>query len=373
MKKICAFLITLLYFLSINVCYAFNELYHIKYVDKADITNELSNLFVLRNYTVQKTNPYYYAVSNKDPETYISIAIEPYGQNYLYYYESNNDKKFNKAFIKYLNEQNIIYEQSYNEITMNRFAEMVKSKTSGYASYPAVQNQTTQPVQTTLFEPVQTQQVTAPVKQYTFAEQNSQTEVYQQSVQQTQPTTLRGYVGSVGAGTELNVYLQDPINTATANVGDTVIGVLKEDWTSKGHVIAAQGSVLYGTITKAQHARAGMRNGGVEIDFNRLATPDGNTYSLTTQKINFDVDNEGHWKKAAVSVAKASAIGALVGLAFALLGGGDYGTGAAIGAGLAGGVSLISNVAEKGVDAEIPSYTDLQVLIERDVNVVISY
>ena len=38
MKKFFATLITLLYFLSSSVCYAFNELYHIKYVDKAEIT-----------------------------------------------------------------------------------------------------------------------------------------------------------------------------------------------------------------------------------------------------------------------------------------------------------------------------------------------
>lgn len=371
MKKFFAALITLLYLLSSSVCYAFNELYHIKYVDKAEITDQLSDLFVIKNYTVQKVNPYYYAISNKDPETYIAIALEPYGQNYLYYYESNNDKKFNKAFIKYLNEQNIIYEKSYNEITLNRMAEMVKSQTHNYVAQNQAQtNQNS-------FQPSQTQPVVStPVKQYTFTDPDDQQRTvisYNPEVEQTPPTTLKGFVGTVGAGSALHVYLQDPINTATASVGNTVIGVLKEDWRVKGRVIAAQGSVLYGTITKANHARAGMRNGGVSIDFNKLATPDGNIYNLTTQKIDFDVDNEGHWKKAATSVVAASAVGALVGLAFALLGGGDIGTGAAIGAGVAGGVSLIGNVAEKGVDAEIPSYTDLEVIVERDIQVVINY
>ena len=65
--------------------------------------------------------------------------------------------------------------------------------------------------------------------------------------------------------------------------------------------------------------------------------------------------------------------GAVVGLLWALLTGDSGGAGAAIGAGVAGGVALVSAVAAKGVDAEIPSYTELQVVVDEDIKAIVNY
>ena len=82
---------------------------------------------------------------------------------------------------------------------------------------------------------------------YSFEEPQTQ-QISQQSQPQTQyqtpqsPTTLKGFIGKVGKGVNLPVYLQNPINTATASIGDTVIGVLRDNWViNNSHVIAEQG------------------------------------------------------------------------------------------------------------------------------------
>jgi hypothetical protein len=47
------------------------------------------------------------------------------------------------------------------------------------------------------------------------------------------------------------------------------------------------------------------------------------------------------------------------------------GTAAAIGAGVGAGGALITGAAEKGVDAEIPSFTELEVTLTKSFNATI--
>lgn len=344
MKKFLALLISLVYLFSANAALALNELYYLSNVNRETLAPQVEALLTEKDYTLKKKNPFW-AVSNKNPENYAVVILEPTGQNLFYYIETNKKgTSFNKAFLKSLKEQNIFYQEYYGDLYMNHFAQMAQKAMTG--------------------------------TQKTYSFESSQ-QPQPQQVQKTQvpSNALKGFVASVGAGSVLDVYLQNAINTATANIGDNVVGVLKSDWVVDGlHVVAPQGSVLYGNLTKAVSARYGSRNGGVVIDFNKIVTPDGKTYDLVTQPIDFDVTNDGKLKSTASKVAVASAVGALAGLAFALLGGGDnIGSGAAIGAGVAGGISLISSVAEKGVDAEIPSYTELEVVVEQNINVIFNY
>ena len=144
----------------------------------------------------------------------------------------------------------------------------------------------------------------------------------------------------------------------------------------KGSIIAEQGSLLYGTLTKAEHAKLGSRNGSVQINFNKLITPRGKTYIISTDKIDFNVTNDGKVKRTAKATLAAAAIGALVGLGLAAAWAGDSSdllTGALIGAGIGGGGALATNIIQKGVDAEIPAYTDIEVELASPLDVVISY
>lgn len=351
MKKFLALIVCILYFISSNICYAFSELYYVKNTTENILNTNLKTVLQDKKYIIQKEDPIY-AISSKNPSDYIIMMIEPYGNNLLYYYESNENKKLNKTVLRNLDSANIIYEKSFNEVTLNRFSEIAQLSINGQQN-------------TYSFEEPQTQQISQQ------SQPQTQTQTQYQAPQS--PTTLKGFIGKVGKGVNLPVYLQNPINTATASIGDTVIGVLRDNWViNNSHVIAEQGSVLYGTLTKANHAQYGLRNGSVQITFNKLETPNGKIYNISTEKIDFEVTNEGKLKKTVTNVAGAAVAGALVGLLFALLGGSsNYGSAAAIGAGVSGGLTLATQVAQRGIDAEIPSYTELDVILNNDIHVVI--
>ena len=45
----------------------------------------------------------------------------------------------------------------------------------------------------------------------------------------------------------------------------------------------------------------------------------------------------------------------------------------AIGAGVGAGTAVIGGVAERGVDAEIPSFTEMEVVLNKAVRMTVSY
>ncbi len=186
--------------------------------------------------------------------------------------------------------------------------------------------------------------------------------------------TLKGYIGKISAGEKFGVYLRTPINTATANKGDNVTAVLTKDWIFENRVIASQGSVVYGTLSKANHATYAYRNGSVQINFTQIVTPDGRTYNIQAEKVDFKVDSTGKLSNAAGKVVAGAAFGLFAGLLTALIGGSDsIGKAMAIGAGVGAGSGIIMSGAEKGVDAEIPAYTEIEITLEKPLSISFLY
>ena len=345
-KKIIALFIMFAYLSVTEAVFAYSELYYVYNVNPTEAGSQIESALAEKEYSVQKKNPYY-AVSEKDSERYVTVVIQPSGQNLFYYIDANKKgSSINKAILKKFEDMNIQYQPYYGDMHMSYFAQLAENAKTGVT------------------------------KTYSFDTPQNNQQTYEVGVQKTNQTSdnsFQGYVASAGAGTTLDVYLQNAINTATANVGDSVVAVLKSNWVVQNRVIAPQGSVVYGNLTEAKHARRGMRNGGVVINFNKLVTPEGKSYDIVTQPVDFDVTNEGILKSAATSAVSAAAVGALAGLLCALLGNHSYGKSAAIGAGVGAGISAISTVAEKGVDAEIPSYTELEIQVEQNINVMYNY
>lgn len=345
MKNLFALVLTILYFLSANVCFALSEIYYLENTDAKVVSGIIKDVLAEKEYLIKKENPYF-AVSNKDSSKYVVLVLQPDGKNLYYYIKSDDSgKKFNKEFLKSLKKQNIEYNEYENATHLEYFSDVARKTISG-------------------------EQNTYSFDQFS---QNGVSVSTPAKTSLSNPKVLHGTVKKVGKDSVMNVYLQHAINTATANEGDNVVAVLKSSWVVDSYMIAPQGSVLYGTLSKAEHAKMGMRNGYVQIDFNKLVTPDGKTYNLVTQKIDFEVTNDGKVKSSLTKVATATALGALAGLGLALLCGDNYGASAAIGAGVAGGVALVSAVAAKGVDAEIPSYTELDVVVDEDIKAVVNY
>ena len=344
MRRLAALMLAVFYLLSSNLCFAFSEMYYLKNVDYPTVSTLVKNTLTEKNYGIKKESPYF-ATLNDNRDKYVVVILQPNGQDMYYYVQADDSgKSFNKEFLKALKKQNIAYDEYNNTTYMDYFSELAKKTISGEKTVYS-------------FDQVAGSGISSSPAKTSLSN----------------PKVLQGTVKKVGKGSAMDIYLQHAINTATANEGDSVTAVLKNSWVADSYMIAPQGSLLYGNLTKAEHAKMGMRNGYVQIDFNKLITPDGKTYNLVTQKIDFEVTNEGKVKSSITKVATATALGALVGLGLALLTGDSKGASAAIGAGVAGGVVLVSSVAAKGVDAEIPSYTELQVVVDEDIKAVVNY
>lgn len=344
MKKFFAILFSVLYLISSNACYAMvSKLYFVKDsskdIAKPLIESELSK----QKYILNQKDPYY-AVLNKD--NYVIIILQKSSENYFYYYLSNKNSKSNKSILKGLKSRNIVFEESFNNFYIGNFENQAqKILTNTMTTYD--------------FDD----------KAYAQNQANQQA-----TIQKKDDTVLKGYVGQVSKGSTFNVYLQSPINTATAQVGDTVTAVLTENWTYNGSVIAPQGSLVSGKLTKARHATYGSMNGRVVINFDNIRTPEGKSFNISTEKIDFTVSNEGKLTKTVQTVATSAIVGALAGLIIgALSGDSSIGSSVAIGAGVGAGGALVTSTAEQGVDAEIPTYTEMEITLQKPLNVILKY
>ena len=344
MRKFLALIITLL-FVSTNSCFAFSELYYVKNTTENASKSIVDESYSYYNYDVKKYNPYY-GISRRNNEDYAVVILQQSGDNMFYYYQSNGSNKINKRILKNIRNNGLIYEQSYNTNIISVYDNLAQR---------TISNQ--------------------PQNNYVFSDnsQNAGAKVSSATVYNNQSTnTLKGYVAQVDKGTKLQVYLQTSVNTSTAAVGDQVIAVLTEDLAYNGAVIAPQGSMVYGTLSNARHATYGSRNGRVIINFNQLVTPDNKTYNISTEEVDFTVSNDGKVKTAAKNAVVGAVVGGLAGLLIGAMTG-NVGASAAIGAGVGAGGALIGDVAERGVDAEIPSFTELEITLTKPFSVTVSY
>ena len=344
MKKLITAILTLIFTTSTN-CYAVSALYYLKGIKTAEMEPVVEEGYNNQNFNIVKRNPYY-GISQKGEDSAV-IILNQSGDNMFYYYQSQEDSlKVNKHILKEIKKRGIVCEQSFNTSLLEIYENLAKEVTS-----------TTQTLKTYTFEEP---------RSTAFEPPSSNAQQY------TQPAVYKGYVAQLNSGTKIQAYLQSAINTATASKGDQVIAVLTNALTYNGQEVAPQGSLVYGTLSNARHGSYGSRNGRVVINFNQLVTPDNKTYNISTEAIDFTVSNEGKVGNSLKSAAGAAVAGALVGLLVGALSGGDHiGRNVAIGAGVGAGSSVIYSTAEKGVDAEIPSFTEIDITLTQPLNVTV--
>ena len=348
MKRLFAIFMTFI-LLSVNSCLAFSELYYVKNTNTNVLDSAIKSAYADQNYTISKENPYY-GTSQYYANDYAIVIIQQNGNNVLYYYNANDNKKINKYILKQLRRNDINYERALDDNTMSVYDKIAQKMISSGGT-------TTGNYTFSDYEPSSSYS------------NNYSSNTNNQNVQQA--NTLKGYVARIESGTKLNVYLQSAINTSTAVEGDRIIAVLTQDLKCNGATVAPQGSLLYGILTKARHAQYGSRNGKVTMNFNQIVTPDGKTYDISTEKIDFAVTNDGKIGEVASNAVVGAAVGALAGLLIGALTSQGIGTAAAIGAGVGAGGALLTGAAERGVDAEIPSFTELEVTLTKSFNATI--
>ena len=337
MKKIMTFFAGI--FLLTNLVNAQESLYTIQNVKKDVIKPYIETTLINSNYVLNKKDPYY-AIASDNNEDNITIILQKSGNDVLYYYNSSKNKRVDKNILKSLKNAGISYYATDDENYISAFERQAQNINSSV------------------------------VKNYSFDVWNY-TEPAVAINKDEDDTTLKGRIIQIEKGTTFNVYLQTPINTANAQVGDNVSAVLTNDLTYNGYKIASQGSVLTGTLSKAHGATYGSRNGRVVIDFTTLTTLDNKTYKLSTEAIDFTVTNDGKLSKTAKNVATGAIIGAIGGLIVgALSSDTSIGKAVLIGAGTGMASGAVSSVAERGIDAEIPIYTELEVKITKPFKAV---
>ncbi|MCQ2957784.1 MAG: hypothetical protein MJ180_02655 [Candidatus Gastranaerophilales bacterium] len=345
MKKFFALFLCILYLTFSNAGIVFaDNLYFVKNSNPDYMKNRIVNILEDKNYTVKKQNPYY-AIYNKNSNDYILIILQKSSENYFYYFDATNNTSVNKAILKELRNIGVVYEESFNTQYLSMF-----------------QNQASKVLNNT-------------VGQYNFSQPtvtNKYTTV--QKIETPFDDSLRGSVIQVAKGSTFKTYLETAIDTSSTTVGDEVRAVLTENWMYNGALVAPQGSLLTGKLKTARHATYGSRNGRVVFTFDTLTTPEGQTYSISTEDIDFTVTNDGKLKEAVANVAVGIAVGALTGLIYGACSK-DTSTWAstAISAGAGAAAAGIKVAAEKGVDAEIPVYTELEVKLLKPFSVVSSY
>lgn len=346
MKRFIASLLTFFFAATTN-CYAISSLYYVKGITTNDMNPIVTSSYASNKFHLIKQNPYYGLSQNNDDS--VVIIIQQSGQNMFYYYQSDNNTKVNKSVLKELKNRGLTVEQSFNTSLIEIYENLAKEVTS-----------TTETLKTYNFEETPSSAFEPPT-------QSGQS-------QYNQPVSYKGYVTQLSAGTKIQAYLQNAINTATASKGDQIVAILTNSLTYNGMEIAPQGSIVYGSLSKARPATYGSRNGRVVIDFNQLVTPENKVYNISTEAIDFTVSNEGKVSESLKSAAGAAVAGALVGLLFGALSGSDHiGRNVAIGAGVGAGSSAIYSTAERGVDAEIPSFTEIEITLTQPLNVTVGF
>ncbi len=165
------------------------------------------------------------------------------------------------------------------------------------------------------------------------------------ATQGTTPTTA-----VLPAGTTLNVRLDSPVSTKSAQPGQEFNATLSRAITRNGQVVVPSGTPVSGRIVQA--AQAGRFKGGASLSL-RLSsmTVRGTPYRIATSSI--EQSAKGRGKRTAIMSGGGAALGGIVG---GLAGGGK---GAAIGLITGGGAGAAGSALTGNRDIELPAETPL--------------
>jgi hypothetical protein len=170
-------------------------------------------------------------------------------------------------------------------------------------------------------------------------------------------TQTTASANEVPAGTELDVRLQNSLNSGTAQVEDRFEATTLVDLNVNGRVLIPAGSVMRGVVTAVEPATRTNRTARMTVSFDQL-TVNGRSYPMrgtVTQAI----EGEGIRGEAARAGAGA-AVGGIIG---AVLGGVK---GAVLGVLIGGGGTI---AATEGKEVELPQGTVLRVRVDAPVQI----
>ena len=191
---------------------------------------------------------------------------------------------------------------------------------------------------------------------------------------------LRGSVITVPSGSSFPATLTSGISSADAAPGQAVYMMLGKDFYYGDKLVAPAGSSVVGTVTEVVHAKHGSINGKLAVRFTQIVTPMGSQIPISAV-IRTD-DGTGVLvggtkadvaKEYTKDLAIGSAAGALSGLVFgALAGGENIGRGVALGTAVGAGGGLVKSAIDKGNDVQIPANATVDLYLTQPITVTSS-
>ena len=154
-------------------------------------------------------------------------------------------------------------------------------------------------------------------------------------------------------GTELDVRLQTPLDSGTAQVEDRFEATTMVDLRQDGRVLVPAGSVVRGVVTAVKSAGRVNRKGSLSLSFDQI-TVNGRAYPLRAT-VTDTIESGGMGRTEAQRGAVGGVVGGILG---GLLGGGK---GAIAGILIGGGGTVI---ATEGQEVKLPASTVLRMRID---------
>lgn len=345
-KKFLALIILFLYTLMPGFA---AELYLIRNATHGNFASGIKSVYAQNGYTLVSENPYYGTTSSGD---YSTVLFKQSGNDIYCYCGPYSEKSVKNGVVKLIKQSGFKYDKITESAQKNRFA------------------QDAQTVVSTLKNP---QSVTIdPFNVIEGSSANNKSNVNNNFAGSTQ-NALYGYVAQIDAGTKIDVYLQNAIDTSMMSNGEAVTAILTNGISVGNKIVIPQGSAVRGHVIKVNSSGYAYRNGKAEITFDEIVTPDGQTYDISVDKVIFKGKAEGVAKNVAGKVFLGAALGALTGLLIGSFDGARLGRAVAISAGSGAAAGALSSVAVKGSDIEIPAMTQITIVLAKPFSVNVNY
>ena len=172
----------------------------------------------------------------------------------------------------------------------------------------------------------------------------------------TQPQTTTA-ANEIPAGTELDVRLQNSLNSGTAQVEDRFEGTTLVDLNVNGRVLIPAGSVMRGVVTAVEPGTRTNRTAKMTVSFDQV-TVNGRAYPMRGT-VTEAIKGEGI-RGEATRAGAGAAVGGIIG---AVLGGAK---GALLGVLIGGGGTI---AATEGKEVELPQGTVLRVRVDAPLQI----
>lgn len=192
-------------------------------------------------------------------------------------------------------------------------------------------------------------------------------------------TVLQGRVATVPANTKFTGTLSQGVLSSELNkVGDEIkLSVDQPLVSSDNRVIIPVGSQIVGKISKIEPAGRTGKAATMDIDFNQIVTPDGQTYAIqgsvaTEDGMLHGGTTKGRVLKALGTTAVGAGLGAALGTAMGPLSGGKVGKGAIFGTAVGAGSGAVAAALQKGKDVTIGSGDKLEIKLDQPINVQVN-